>query len=222
MEWKMKRIYKLWLILTCGLFIAPIASRAVIIYDQIQLDSFSYKPTPAVLQGRISQTAFSELIEDEEERKISIQESLVGELAEAALKQAYQQALASGYSVTRAENGALVEVSPDGTKIFIKELPPSIPVSKGQRIEIRPFYPDVLSLEAAAVLRLSDPIYIQDDLISTLTSEVYEIDLIFAVDGPPSTILDHEIVVKGSLFCNHTSNQQRRIWMSIDDWKELD
>lgn len=64
-------------------------------------------------------------------------EEHIPELAETAFKQAYWAALASGSSVLVSENGCLVEVFPDGKRKFIKRLPPSTPVSRGQRLEIK-------------------------------------------------------------------------------------
>jgi hypothetical protein len=63
-------------------------------------------------------------------------EAHIPELAEIAFKQAYWAALASGSSVLISENGKLVEVFPDGTQKFIKQLPPPIPVTSGQKLEI--------------------------------------------------------------------------------------
>lgn len=69
------------------------------------------------------------------EQAISFLEEHIPELADAAFKQAYWAALASGSSVLVSENGDLVEVFPDGKRKFIKKLPPSIPVTRGQRIQ---------------------------------------------------------------------------------------
>lgn len=71
------------------------------------------------------------------EKTLCFLEEHIPGLAEAALKQAYWRTLASGNSVLQAEDGALVEIHPDGTKTFIKHLPPSIPVTIGQRLEIQ-------------------------------------------------------------------------------------
>ncbi len=64
-------------------------------------------------------------------------EEHIPELAYLAINQAYWRALASGYTVLEARGGAIVEIHPDGTEKFIKKLPPSIPVTLGQRLEIR-------------------------------------------------------------------------------------
>lgn len=64
-------------------------------------------------------------------------EEHIPELADAAFKQAYWAALASGSSVLISEKGNLVEIFPDGKRKFIKCLPPSTPVIRGQRLEIR-------------------------------------------------------------------------------------
>ncbi|MFT3741816.1 MAG: hypothetical protein QM752_03955 [Gammaproteobacteria bacterium] len=70
------------------------------------------------------------------EKAISYLEEHIPELAEVAFKQAYWDALASGSSVLMEENDDLVEIFPDGTRKFIKHLPPKIPVIRGQKLEI--------------------------------------------------------------------------------------
>lgn len=62
-------------------------------------------------------------------------EEHIPELVEAAVKQAYWGALASGSSVLMRENGVLVEIHPDGTRKIIKRLAPSTSVTKGQRLK---------------------------------------------------------------------------------------
>jgi hypothetical protein len=64
-------------------------------------------------------------------------EEHIPELADAAFKQAYWAALASGSSVLISQNGNLVEVFPDGKRKIIKSLPPLTLVTCGQRIEIQ-------------------------------------------------------------------------------------
>ena len=71
------------------------------------------------------------------EEAMSFLEEHIPELADVAFKQAYWAALASGSSVLISENGNLVEVFPDGKQKFIKHLPPSTPVTRGQRLKIR-------------------------------------------------------------------------------------
>ncbi len=71
------------------------------------------------------------------EEAMSFQEGQIPELADAAFKQAYWAALASGSSVLISEKGDLVEVFPDGKRRFIKKLPPATPVICGQRLELR-------------------------------------------------------------------------------------
>jgi hypothetical protein len=63
-------------------------------------------------------------------------EEHIPDLAEAAVKQAYWQALASGSSVLERENGYLVEVFPDGSRKIIKSLPLQTSTYPGQRLEI--------------------------------------------------------------------------------------
>lgn len=52
-------------------------------------------------------------------------------LAEAALRAAYWQTLMSGHSVLIEDGDALVEVFPDGTRRFVKALPPPVRVRPG-------------------------------------------------------------------------------------------
>lgn len=63
-------------------------------------------------------------------------EEHIPELADAAFKQAYWAALAAGSSVLISQNGSLVEIFPDGQQKFIKLLPPSTPVTLGQKFKI--------------------------------------------------------------------------------------
>ena len=72
-----------------------------------------------------------------DDKAIDYLEAHIPELAEVAFKQAYWAALASGSSVLVSENGSLVEVFPDGQRKFIKKLPAWIPVTRGQKWEIR-------------------------------------------------------------------------------------
>lgn len=69
------------------------------------------------------------------EKAMSFLEEHIPELADAAFKQAYWAALASGSTVLVSENGNLVEMYPDGTQKFIKKLPQSIRVTPGQKLE---------------------------------------------------------------------------------------
>lgn len=71
------------------------------------------------------------------EEELDYLEEHIPELAEIAFKQAYWAALASGSTVLMSENGNLVEVFPDGKRRVIKPLPPSTPVTPGQKLELR-------------------------------------------------------------------------------------
>ena len=71
------------------------------------------------------------------DKELDYLEEHIPELAEVAFKQAYWAALASGSTVLISENGNLVEVFPDGTRKVIKPLPPSTPVTIGQKLELR-------------------------------------------------------------------------------------
>ena len=72
-----------------------------------------------------------------DEKTICFLEEQLPELFEAAVKQAYWQALASGGSVLISRDGALVEIFPDGTERVIKELPTTTLVIPGQILKIQ-------------------------------------------------------------------------------------
>jgi len=74
---------------------------------------------------------------DLSEEALDYLEEHIPELAVVAFKQAYWAALASGSTVLMSENGNLVEVFPDGTRKIIKRLPPSTPVTRGQKLEFK-------------------------------------------------------------------------------------
>jgi hypothetical protein len=56
------------------------------------------------------------------EQELDYLEQQIPILAETATKQAYWQTLASGDKVMIAEDGKLIEVSPDGSRKIIKEI----------------------------------------------------------------------------------------------------
>lgn len=70
------------------------------------------------------------------EKDLNFLEQSIPELADAAFSRAYWGALAAGFSVLETEGEDLVEIHPDGTKTFIKKVPPRVPVKKGSKIEI--------------------------------------------------------------------------------------
>ncbi len=76
-------------------------------------------------------------MENEQEKAIEYLEKHIPEMAEAAVKQAYWQALASGSSVLVSENGVINEVFPDGTIKFVKNINPRLATEKGKVIKIR-------------------------------------------------------------------------------------
>ncbi|MDO8369915.1 MAG: hypothetical protein Q7S71_04300 [Candidatus Nitrotoga sp.] len=57
-------------------------------------------------------------------------------LADAAVKQAYWQALAAGSSVLVCKDGVLVEIFPDGTENTVRQLEPQTVATIGQRLEL--------------------------------------------------------------------------------------
>lgn len=68
-----------------------------------------------------------------DEKTMRFLEEHIPELADAAVRQAYWQALASGSSVLECEGGVIYEVFPDGTRKIVKTIQPPIPVTVGQK-----------------------------------------------------------------------------------------
>jgi len=68
-----------------------------------------------------------------DEKSMQFLEDHIPELADAAFKQAYWQALAAGSSVLKVANGCIVEVFPDGTRRVIKQIGEPIPVTPGRQ-----------------------------------------------------------------------------------------
>jgi hypothetical protein len=69
----------------------------------------------------------------ENEKTMQFLEEHIPDLADAAFIQAYWQALASGSSVLKVEDGAIIEVFPDGSRKWVKQIPPLIPVPIGKK-----------------------------------------------------------------------------------------
>lgn len=70
---------------------------------------------------------------DPTEESIRFLEEHIPDLAGAAFVQAYWQSLADGSSVLTVEDGAIVEVFPDGSRKFIKNISLPIPATPGQK-----------------------------------------------------------------------------------------
>ena len=64
------------------------------------------------------------------EQELDFLEQQIPILAETAMRQAYWQTLTSGNSVMIAENGFLVEVSPNGSRKVVKEIGKPVKVTK--------------------------------------------------------------------------------------------
>lgn len=64
------------------------------------------------------------------ETELNYLEQQIPILAETATKQAFWQTLAAGNKVIIAENGKLIEVSPDGTRTILKEIAKPITVDQ--------------------------------------------------------------------------------------------
>lgn len=79
--------------------------------------------------SKIMVNVILETMEDNE-KVIDYLEQQIPELAAAATKIAYWQALASGSSVLISENGEIVEVLPDGTRKSVQKTKPYIKTSQ--------------------------------------------------------------------------------------------
>ena len=117
----------------------------VISIESKRFANFLNQEVIVILDGRklITNNFGSTTIEAKEEfmelseEAIDFLEDQIPELAGIAIRQAYWNALASGFNVLVSKNGALVEVHPDGTEKIIKELPLGMPVVRGQKIKLR-------------------------------------------------------------------------------------
>lgn len=74
-----------------------------------------------------------QLVNKLSEQSMQVMEAKIPELAGAAVKRAYYQALTQSGRVLEAVNGQLVETSVDGSSRVIRSLPPSIKVTSGTR-----------------------------------------------------------------------------------------
>lgn len=75
------------------------------------------------LSPAVPQVAF----ELDEQGLISLEEQ-IPLMAEVTLKRAGWRALLSGFTVVQRKGDALIEVHPDGTEVYIKALPPKVPM----------------------------------------------------------------------------------------------
>ncbi len=73
-------------------------------------------------------------MENDNEKAIEYLEQHIPEMAQAAVKQAYWQALASGSSVLISDDGFIKEIFPDGTSRIVEKTEPFIKVEKGRTI----------------------------------------------------------------------------------------
>ncbi|MGI8493897.1 MAG: hypothetical protein ACR2L1_01120 [Pyrinomonadaceae bacterium] len=73
-------------------------------------------------------------MENDNEKTIEYLEKHIPEMAQAAVKQAYWQALASGRSVLISDDGFIKEIFPDGTFRVVEQTEPFIEVEKGRII----------------------------------------------------------------------------------------
>lgn len=67
------------------------------------------------------------------EKELDYLERHIPELAETAVRQAYWNTLAAGYSVLESEDGKIYEVFPDGSKSFVKNIETKIDIKIGQK-----------------------------------------------------------------------------------------
>jgi len=71
------------------------------------------------------------------EKEIQNLEEQIPLVAEVSAKQAYLETLAFGRSVLVAENDEIVQIFPDGSRVFIQKIEPPIQIKKGTKFEIK-------------------------------------------------------------------------------------
>ena len=76
-------------------------------------------------------------IENISENKFELLDKTVLEMMQAAVKNAYRDALSSGGSVLISENAEIIEVFPDGSRKFVQKIEPRIKIKKGTIIKIK-------------------------------------------------------------------------------------
>lgn len=64
-------------------------------------------------------------------------EERIPELGRQAVARAVAKARSSGHTVTVGIEGDLFEIHPDGTRTFLKKLPPQVAVDRTRRLRIR-------------------------------------------------------------------------------------
>ncbi len=72
-----------------------------------------------------------------QEKTLCYLESHIPEMAASAVTQAYWQALASGNAVLESENGALYEISPDGSRKKLKNIAAPTTVVRGEKRRLK-------------------------------------------------------------------------------------
>ena len=73
---------------------------------------------------------------DESNDAIELLEQTFPPASGVAFSNARDSVLASGQSVLQSENGAIYEVSPGGSRRFVKSITPPVDVTPGQKIEL--------------------------------------------------------------------------------------
>jgi len=73
----------------------------------------------------------------EQEKTLSYLESHIPEMAASAVTQAYWQTLASGNTVLESRNGAIYEISPDGSRKKLKNIAAPTTVIRGEKRRLK-------------------------------------------------------------------------------------
>lgn len=72
----------------------------------------------------------------DQDKTIEYLETQIPRISGSAVEIAYWQTLTSGQSVLEVQEGAIYEISPDGSRKFIKKIEPSSPVEYGKTIKL--------------------------------------------------------------------------------------
>ena len=71
------------------------------------------------------------------EKEIQDLEEQIPYVAEVSAREAYSSTLALGHTVLIIEDGKLIQVFPDGNKVFIENVEPKIKIQKGIKFQIK-------------------------------------------------------------------------------------
>ena len=179
--------------------------------------AFPYEPAIVRLSGKVTESFGPELVLlDELEINVRLLEEQIPELAVKALRKAYCDARASGYSILVAREDSLVELHPDGSETFVKTLQPSAPFASSLKLQLD-------SVPGTLVLVLDNPIDVgsEFDLTNIFERDVCEIQIVFSENCQPINDFDTDVTLVGTLVNGQKNGYVRRVCMLVEKWEKI-